>query len=212
MPLIERCLCDGRLFRAVEGYGLPLRECRDCYIVHQSVSMDAEAYADWYRSNYHNGVYTHSYEHDRAVAEARVAKYGRRLKGAVLDVGCGSRAFVDACNDHDITAVGQDIAAGDSPIEEMNGRYGTITMHDVLEHAVDPSAMLDAARRLLEPGGFLIIDFPAFFKEGGARHWKLTEHLWMLTERQLDRVLEDAGFDVVDTEIPVPGKFTKYCR
>lgn len=214
MPLIERCICDGRIFRAVEAFGLSARECRVCFTLHQHVAMTPDDLSRWYRETYHNGVYGHTYAHDADVARKRMARYGTRLRGPVLDVGCGNGAFVDACRDAGIEAEGQDIGGGSArhavPLDAVEGSFETVTMHDVLEHAVDPVGMLRSARRILNRGGWLMVDFPDFFHEAGAHHWKPVEHLWMLSGRQLERMIEDAGFRVRERDRPVPGKIVIY--
>jgi len=211
MPLIEQCLCEGRVFRVVEAFGLDMRECVSCGVFHQHVLMSPEEYVDYYRNDYHETVYTHSYNHDLEVGMLRVRAYGDRLKSPVLDVGCGNGAFVNACEEFAIDAVGQDIASG-PPLEVLEGSYATITAHDVLEHAVDPGFMLQTMRRLLLHGGHLILDFPSFFEPEGFHHWKPVEHLWMLRPFELNRLLEENGFTVSNWHKPVPGKRTIYAR
>lgn len=213
MPLIERCVCNGRMFSVVEAHGLPMRECRSCGILHQSVDMDRAGLSEWYRDTYHRGVYGHSYEQDYLVATKRIARYGDYLRGPALDIGCGNGAFVDACLKHGIHAEGQDLggAAGHRcGVEALTGQYATITMHDVLEHVVDPAGMLGSVRGLLGIGGKLIVDFPAFFDPAGAHHWKKTEHIWMLSERQVMGLLNAAGFVVLEQDQPIPGKIVFY--
>jgi len=74
MPLIERCQCDGRVFAVLEAYGLPMRQCRSCGVMHQHVEMDASGLELWYRERYHTEIYQHSYDHDRSVAAKRLGR------------------------------------------------------------------------------------------------------------------------------------------
>jgi len=208
-PLIERCICSGATFSDARMAGLDMRQC-GCGVIHQRVEMDPDSLTAWYRESYHEEVYLHSYEHDYGVAKQRIAKYGGKLEAPVLDIGCGNGAFVDACRHAGIWAEGYDIANHDGPLELLSGPYATVTMHDVIEHAVDPVAMLHQVRRL--SSGWLIVDFPAFFEPEGAHHWKPIEHLWMLSGDQLGLILGMAGFRVLTQERPVPGKLTEYCR
>jgi SAM-dependent methyltransferase len=43
---------------------------------------------------------------------------------------------------------------------ELAGRYDVVSMHHYLEHTRDPYAELDAAARVLPPGGYLLIEVP----------------------------------------------------
>ncbi|MFE3055852.1 class I SAM-dependent methyltransferase [Nocardia sp. NPDC059239] len=44
--------------------------------------------------------------------------------------------------------------------EELAGRYDVVSMHHYLEHTREPFAELDAAARVLPPGGYLLIEVP----------------------------------------------------
>lgn len=190
-----------------------MSECRKCSILHQHVDMNAEDYSNWYRDRYHNGVYTHSYDHDVAVSKLRLAAYDGFIHGPVLDVGSGNGAFVDTCRNAGLEATGLDLGGTSEHkchIEEMTGTYGTITMHDVLEHAINPVSMLQSAHRLLEDDGKLIIDFPDFHSPDGEHHWKPVEHLWMLTIDDLSDLTWSTGFRIKRSTTPVPGKIVLY--
>ena len=133
-------------------------------------------------------------------------RYGLHLVPPVLDIGCSNGAFVDACKAAGIPAEGYDIdgtAAQHRSLGKLRGGYGTVTMHDVLEHVIDPVYLLREARRLVET---LIIDAPDFFGPDGAHHWKPIEHLWMFTRGQLLKWLEHTGFMWDHEDCPVPGK------
>jgi SAM-dependent methyltransferase len=42
----------------------------------------------------------------------------------------------------------------------LSGRYDVVSMHHYLEHTRDPAGELDAAARVLPPGGYLLIELP----------------------------------------------------
>ena len=44
--------------------------------------------------------------------------------------------------------------------DELAGRYDVVSMHHYLEHTREPFAELDAAARVLRPGGYLLIELP----------------------------------------------------
>lgn len=82
------------------------------------------------------------------------------------------------------------------------GAYDLITMWDVVEHVVDPHALLRRARELLAPGGLLVLETQdvrsAFARLLGRRwhHYKHAEHLYHFSEGPLRRLLADTGFRV----------------
>ncbi len=75
-------------------------------------------------------------------------------------------------------------------------------MWHVLEHLRDPQAALAAVRRLLRPGGEVILGVPNLscasrwcFGEHWCG-WNLPRHLHHFTVKTIKRLLEEAGFDV----------------
>lgn len=216
--LLPRCVC-GSASVAVSPQqlrGIPVQQCAQCGIVRQEVYMTPDVLRHWYRYKYFDGVYTHTYEHDCAVAEQRLDAYAIPVGKNLLDVGSGNGAFVRCAMSRGLNAWGQDLAEQGSdphvyvgPLEEVAfpaERFDVVTIHDVLEHWVDPLAALRECHRVLGPQGQLIVDFPRFFHESGAHHWKLVEHLWMLDEDQLVALIQRAGFTVTAVEHPIPSK------
>lgn len=80
------------------------------------------------------------------------------------------------------------------------GRFDVITMFDVLEHVPSPKTFLAKARRLLVPGGRLVIETPNMAgwlpRVMGKRHpWvRPPEHLTYFTPPTLRLLLEQCGF------------------
>jgi len=113
--------------------------------------------------------------------ELRFARYLRELRstcpaGRVLDVGCGTGAFLTVCRAEGYHVegielspyasrlgrerLGLDIHTG--RLEEMEAPvpFDVITMWDFLEHTSEPVTILRAARRLLAKGGHLLMTVP----------------------------------------------------
>lgn len=216
--LLEACLCGSTASEQASLHGIPVLTCKQCGVIRQDVKMTPEQLGEWYRDKYFAGVYQHSYGHDRNVAARRLAAYQLPTGVKVLDIGAGLGAFVHEARECGVDAWGQDIATrGDGPyvyagerLEDVafpTDEFDVITIHDVLEHFVDPVGALLEVRRILKPGGKLIVDFPRFWHEAGLHHWKLTEHLWMLTEEQLVELLKVTGFVASTWTNPIPSKF-----
>jgi 2-polyprenyl-3-methyl-5-hydroxy-6-metoxy-1,4-benzoquinol methylase len=79
--------------------------------------------------------------------------------------------------------------------------FDLITFWDVLEHVADPKATLLKARRLLKPGGYLLVNYPDFDSVGakllGRRWWFLIDvHIYYFTPTTLKKLVEGLGFRV----------------
>ncbi len=116
---------------------------------------------------------------------ARLALWARRLRmveararrGTLLDVGCGDGLFLNVARGagwrvdgiefspegarRSSHRLGRPVAVGDlARGRVLRGPFDVITLWHVLEHLVEPAAMLDAARARLRPGGLLVIAVP----------------------------------------------------
>lgn len=219
MTLLPKCLCGSYKFMFGFKHQVPVMTCTECGVVRQNVPMTPEQYAAFY-DRYYEDTYTHSYADDLRVAKLRF--YAHRPKGRVLDVGSGTGTFVAVCRGHGLEAWGQDVAPIGTNSRTYRGELETIhfptawadtvTMHDVIEHLVDPVATLKELSRIIRPGGRLIIDLPLFHEDTGRHHWKLIEHIWLLRPEQLERLLYDAGFDMQERKYPISGKVVIYAE
>ena len=147
----------------------------------------------------------------RAILLAEMARLlpggGRR----VAEVGCGSGGLLEALAGLG-TAVGVemdpvlreiararglDVRAGslpdDIPLEAA--RWDAACLFDVLEHVTDEAGALRACRRLLAPGGRLVVTVPAYAWLW-SRHDELLGHRRRYTAGSLRAVVRAAGFAV----------------
>jgi 2-polyprenyl-3-methyl-5-hydroxy-6-metoxy-1,4-benzoquinol methylase len=156
--------------------------------------------------------------------------------GRVLDIGCGAGATGALLRKRgperligiEIVPEAAEIAAGiydqvlTGPVEQMldqvEGPVDTILCYDVLEHLVDPSAVLRRLATLAAPGARLHISVP------NVRHFSVayniylrgtfgyttsglrdSTHLRWFTPRDIAQLVRDAGFTVVQsTHAPLP--------
>src|SRR5262245_55759586 len=85
----------------------------------------------------------------------------------------------------------------------LRGPFDLITLFDVVEHVEDPIALLAAAKRLLAPGGIVVLETQnvrsAFARLLGVRwtHYKFQEHLYHFDPATVRTLLAKAGFEVV---------------
>lgn len=91
-------------------------------------------------------------------------------------------------------------------VDELAGRYDVISMHHYLEHARDPFAELDAATKVLAPGGHLLVEMPdpesvfARLLRGYWIPWLPPHHQHLIPIENLKRALTARGMEIV-TEV-----------
>jgi SAM-dependent methyltransferase len=125
----------------------------------------------------------------------------------ILDVGCGAGLFFDALErfghvegiESDAALVEQSgpwrdrIVVGELDDSfRPEGSFDAILMLDVLEHVSNPERMLSSARRILAPGGRIVITVPAF-ECLWTSHDDLNHHLRRYTPRRLCDTVREAG-------------------
>jgi SAM-dependent methyltransferase len=123
-------------------------------------------------------------------------------RGVVLDAGSGRGAWrrtiletattyesIDMAprHDHVPTWVGDISDMGQVP----DARYDTVVCHQVLEHVRRPAAALEHMRRVLKPGGRLIVSAPHL-----SRRHELPHDYFRYTQEGLASTMSDAGFSV----------------
>lgn len=142
-----------------------------------------------------------------------------RLKGPVLDAGCGDGTFLELLREAGWDAEGFEMSPGAAEAARQRGvpvqtgtiesiqfpkeRFASVRFWHVLEHLPDPAAALEKAKQWLQPGGELVIGIPnaaSFYARiFGPRWsaWELPRHLYHFTPETIRRLLEKSGFDSV---------------
>jgi 2-polyprenyl-3-methyl-5-hydroxy-6-metoxy-1,4-benzoquinol methylase len=137
-------------------------------------------------------------------------------RGRVLDVGCGRGLLLDAFRRRGWDVQGTELTgeaaryarqAAGVPVEigrlEEIGfpesHFDVITMWHVLEHVHDPRVVLAEVKRILKPGGVLLVGVPNFsgfearlFKDKWF-HLDVPRHVTHLTKTTLKQVLQENG-------------------
>jgi SAM-dependent methyltransferase len=133
--------------------------------------------------------------------------------GAILDVGCGDALLFDQLsrfggfvegvepdasllNDENPWRSRVHVRPFDSSFD-TGRRYGLVLMLDVLEHLDAPEAALGHALALLEPGGRILINVPAF-NAVWTSHDDLNGHVTRYTKASFGRLAAGAGLHVDD--------------
>jgi SAM-dependent methyltransferase len=149
----------------------------------------------------------------RVVADQRAAGMAVR----VLDVGCGDGSFLEALGvpgslgmDLSVTALRAVRARGFQAVRGVldecpirPGSCSLVTAFHFLEHVHPIEPVLESMRRLLAPGGEIVVQVPnadCLQARILGRHWAgydVPRHLVNYTTRTLRQVVERAGFEVV---------------
>ena len=143
----------------------------------------------------------------------------------VLDLGCGAGRFVAALREAGADPVGVELAeaalerarlnapgadlrrlADDGSLPLEHASVDLVWCSEVLEHVADTAHLLLEVRRVLRPGGRLLVTVPSHGRVKAAlialtrfeSHFDpLGQHLRFYTRRSLAATLEHAGFEQV---------------
>lgn len=204
------------------GYGHhpQIVECRHCGLVYANPRWPAEFVLEAYAA-----VEDETYIEERLGRELTFRNHLRRLERVIgppngrslLDVGAYIGVFVEVAAAAGWRAMGvepSEWAAAEAQRRGLDVRVGTmdsaglpgasldvVTLWDVIEHVVDPAAELEQARRLLRPGGWLVvhtmdIDAPVARLLGPRWPWLMDMHLYYFSGRTLNRMLAEHGYEV----------------
>lgn len=209
-------------------HGLPISRCVGCGLVFASPRLPPEEIWKRYSPEYFSREYLPALgvvddRFDLAFFDHRYAftlqLMARQLgsKGRLLEIGCGAGFFLKAAERNGWDAWGLELSeAGAAFATERlglrvvreqaerasfdEGSFDVVAMFDVIEHLLDPMAVLRSTHRLLRPNGVLLISTPnldALSRLAMGAGWAVlspSEHLYYFTERTLQAVLERAGF------------------
>ncbi len=225
------CKTDDGRFVAERQDGGRWLACPVCELVYLSPCPDEEALARFYASYYtdYRALRLPTRAALESSARARVLdpltqfalQTMGRVPARVADVGCGQGARLCL-----LRALGASLVVGSemdgeaakiarerydvtvhvgsaSAIVVPEGGFDIVFLSEVIEHVLDPVALLRSIRGLLAPNGFFFLSTP----NAGVRHragagWKALsldfDHVSLFNDASIRRVLGEAGFAALE--------------
>lgn len=204
----------------IKGYSIA--RCAACTLVFVQNRVTAEELAAHYSSGGDEAYDDTNAEclsyYYRKLADLIRARFPQ--PGRVLDLGCSRGWFLDAmegweCHGNEIVPsdaeaarerYGDRIVSGsfeEYPLRE--DYFDVITLQDVFDHFRDPMPALEKCRRMLKPGGLIVIkvhNISCLYATLTGRNFYAIippSHLFYYDRRTLARALSIAGFQVVDS-------------
>lgn len=215
---LRRCVHDGHVVSA---------HAMDMSGLYSGTYVDATYGADGMRRTFERVLALPADRSDNAGRVARLVAFAEEhLEGstpALLDVGSGTGVFPNrmqaagwnvTASDPDARAVkhlthvaGVEAVLADFLVADSStlGTHDVVTFNKVLEHVVDPVAMLARARPLLRAGGFVYLEVPdaeaaAGDPDGFGREEFFVDHHHVFTAASARLLVEHAAFRIVEQE------------
>jgi SAM-dependent methyltransferase len=206
----------------VEGLAAPIVACPECGLGQFAPRLEADQIRRFYPDEYYGSTgkkFEWAVEWLVRFVAARQARFlsrGLPAGARVLDVGCGRgvmlRAFADRGFEVHGTEISPVAAQGVDPRATLHvapslrearlpeQAFDEVVLWHVFEHLPDPCETLEEIRRMLKPGGRVVIAVPNFsslqarWTGPGWFHLDPPRHLFHYPISALRRLLEQHGF------------------
>jgi len=194
-------------------------------------SAVGELYGSYYWDQYQVAIGSPSleernrFDYDNGVTKLQRDILPFRTSGRLLEIGASNGGLVKRALEAGFEAIGLEPSpeicqrARDLHGVEMlegelldqhlpAGTFDVIVLHDVLEHMFEPVRDLREMFRILAPGGVVVIETPStsslFYAEDGVQWSTISpiEHVHLFNEGNIQRVLEQIGFEILDLYSP----------
>ena len=229
--MVERVNCpvcefdDSELIFKKAGFGF--NKCNSCGLLHVNPQLTEKTQQEIYKNSKtaDHWIKLQSKSSEQSWNES--VKYGPALEeleklypdgGELLDVGCSIGQFLELAiaKGWDAEGIELNLDAAEiaknvtkkkihtEKIEDINfgsKLFDVVTLWGVFEHLNDPNSMLRSVRKLLKPGGAVLV----FVPNGHSLIIRLSRqenstvsgrsHLWYFTPDTLDRIFRKNGFE-----------------
>jgi SAM-dependent methyltransferase len=205
------------------------RRCNTCGLLTLAPLPTAQQIHDHYKARFRHANYevARRYADPYRRVHSDLADWVSLRPGSrVLDIGCftGELLAILAARGVDVHGVELQADAATIANQRLGGRvhqediatvdlpprsFDAVTMMALIEHVLDPRAVIRRTRELLRPGGRLYLETPnasslaARILRGAWPALVPVEHIHLFTERALTLLLEQEGFEDVTTRVHV---------
>lgn len=204
-----------------------LTTCTGCGFVLTNPQPDSDQLGRYYQSPHYishasqaQGPLDHVYNLARTFTlrwkHNVVLKYSLGPVKTLLDVGCGTGAFLQHCIRKNITVAGVEPVAEAralaienthaqifTDLEQLTHDYDAITLWHVLEHISELNQTIARLKSLLHQNGTMFIAVPNLNSADArkyAQHWAaydVPRHLWHFTRATITRLMSNHGMKVI---------------
>lgn len=175
-----RCLCGNALTSVMNlGHGKEILRCQQCSLLTRIPMPPVEVITEWYREGYWNHWRDEPLRSQRSNVYIHALTWIEQLHpklGILVDVGCGSGAFLALCQKRGWMGLGFDpstqaVACARAlglevycssflPCDLADETTDVVTFINVLDHLRNPIGALQEAWRILRPNGLIYIRVP----------------------------------------------------
>lgn len=196
-----------------------LLRCKNCGLIYLSPRPKAQLIIDGYTRSEDRRYLSQEKTRQRTYRNCIKIIKNLRESGRLLDVGAACGIFVKVARDAGYDACGiepsvwmckvakdyYNVSVLPAVLEEAkfaDNSFDIITMWDVLEHILDPMRTLKEVKRILRPGGLLLINCPCIddpLAKIFGRHWwfLVSIHLFYFNSKTLSLYLDSLGFEKI---------------
>ncbi len=165
---------------------------------------------------------------ETSLARATLLRQYAPEKSKLIDVGCGNGDFLKAAREaqFELSAMdksraivkyirSQGITSHESLSNIKPYSFDIVTCFDVIEHTLDPNALLVEIKRILKKNGLLMLTTPNICGISAVllkkRWWVLgpQDHLVLFNPHSIKQLIEKVGFTTIDVQTDT---FTQWCR
>ena len=180
-----------------------LVKCLSCESVFTDPMPDDVTLKKLYDANFDYRWYQDHYDAKLRDCRIRVHEYRDIMGRKVLDFGGGIGYFSEAAREIGLDSVTYDPFYNKEA--KIGGQWDAVVALHVLEHSNNPDRTIDQMRRLLKPGGKLILAVPNLLSLGYKKlgmHWVWAQppllHIFHFTAKGLEILLKRHNFKDLD--------------
>lgn len=212
----------------VSGEEFAIWECKDCMARFTQDVPEADSIGPYYKSEDYishtetkKGFINSAYHTVRKFTLQQKRKLVCRVsglnKGRILDIGCGTGAFLEVMKDAGWSVKGLEPDDSARKIAEARGvpvspsdelfsiseQFDAITMWHVMEHVHDLHPYVEQIRSILQPGGVILVAVPNYTSADASAYgaywaaYDVPRHLYHFSPLSMKKLMNLHGMEIV---------------